>query len=169
MFAGGGSKGALWSQILSDVTGLPVRVPVVREATALGCAIAAGTGAGLYGDMASTGERLVSWHREFTPNPQHRELYQEMMSKWQTVYADQLGLVDSGLTTSMWQAPGLERRQRVASSPHLTTGAAPPFPSPFGRGPGGATLRRSLNPITITALPFSFFSTMAKLVTHPTT
>ncbi|SQC22008.1 Autoinducer 2 (AI-2) kinase LsrK [Klebsiella pneumoniae] len=117
MFAGGGSKGALWSQILSDVTGLPVRVPVVREATALGCAIAAGTGAGLYDDMASTGERLVSWHREFTPNPQHRELYQEMMSKWQTVYADQLGLVDSGLTTSMWQAPGLERRQRVVSSP----------------------------------------------------
>ncbi|RRF75019.1 hypothetical protein EAO18_00075 [Klebsiella pneumoniae] len=46
----------------------------------------------------------MSWHREFTPNPQHRELYQEMMSKWQTVYADQLGLVDSGLTTSMWQA-----------------------------------------------------------------
>ncbi|SQC45007.1 Autoinducer 2 (AI-2) kinase LsrK [Klebsiella pneumoniae] len=39
VFAGGGSKGALWSQILSDVTGLPVRVPVVREATALGCAI----------------------------------------------------------------------------------------------------------------------------------
>ncbi|PLM14329.1 autoinducer kinase, partial [Klebsiella pneumoniae] len=117
VFAGGGSKGALWSQILSDVTGLPVRVPVVREATALGCAIAAGTGAGLYDDMASTGERLVSSHREFTPNPQHRELYQEMMSKWQTVYADQLGLVDSGLTTSMWQAPGLERRQRVVSSP----------------------------------------------------
>jgi autoinducer 2 (AI-2) kinase len=35
-----------------------VRVPEVREATALGCAIAAGTGAGLYGDMAATGE---SW------------------------------------------------------------------------------------------------------------
>ena len=117
VFAGGGSKGALWSQILSDVTGLPVRVPVVREATALGCAIAAGAGAGLYGDMASAGEKLVRWHREFSPNPQHRELYQEMMSKWQSVYADQLGLGDSGLTTSMWQAPGLERRQRVASSP----------------------------------------------------
>lgn len=31
VFAGGGSKGALWSQILSDVTGLPVRVPVVAK------------------------------------------------------------------------------------------------------------------------------------------
>jgi autoinducer 2 (AI-2) kinase len=63
--------------------------------------------------MAATGEKLVSWHREFTPNPAHRELYQEMMSKWQSVYAEQLGLVDSGLTTSMWQAPGLAHRQRV--------------------------------------------------------
>lgn len=117
VFAGGGSKGALWSQILSDVTGLPVRVPEVREATALGCAIAAGAGAGLYSDMAATGEKLVSWHREFTPNPAHRELYQEMMAKWQSVYAEQLGLVDSGLTTSMWQAPGLARRAPVVPSP----------------------------------------------------
>ncbi|HIH6603669.1 TPA: autoinducer-2 kinase, partial [Klebsiella michiganensis] len=78
---------------------------------------AAGTGAGLYGDMAATGEKLVSWHREFTPNPAHRELYHEMMIKWQSVYAEQLGLVDSGLTTSMWQAPGLTRRAPVAPSP----------------------------------------------------
>ncbi|MNT68048.1 Autoinducer 2 kinase LsrK [compost metagenome] len=117
MFAGGGAKGALWSQILSDVTGLPVRVPDVKEATALGCAIAAGTGAGLYNDMAATGETLVKWSREFTPNPEHRELYDGMMQKWQAVYADQLGLVDSGLTTSMWQAPGLVRAPSPRSSP----------------------------------------------------
>ena len=84
-----------------------MRVPEVKEATALGCAIAAGAGAGLFADMATTGERLVKWSREFTPNPQHRALYDGMMQKWQAVYADQLGLVDSGLTTSMWQAPGL--------------------------------------------------------------
>ena len=100
----------------------------------------------------------MSWHREFTPNPQHRELYQEMMSKWQTVYADQLGLVDSGLTTSMWQAPGLERRQRVACPPHPNYRCRSAFPlSLWERAGGGATLRRSLNPITITALPFSLF------------
>lgn len=110
VFAGGGSKGALWSQILSDVTGLPVRVPVVKEATALGCAIAAGVGAGIFDSLANTGERLVQWQREFTPNPVHRELYDEMKRKWQKVYADQLTLVDSGLTTSMWQAPGLAPR-----------------------------------------------------------
>ena len=112
------SEECLWrATALSYLVCMYIKEYSGRLSAFCGCAIAAGTGAGLYDDMASTGERLVSWHREFTPNPQHRELYQEMMSKWQTVYADQLGLVDSGLTTSMWQAPGLERRQRVASSP----------------------------------------------------
>ncbi|MBU5900432.1 glycerol kinase, partial [Vibrio cholerae O1] len=68
VFAGGGAKGKLWSQILSDVTGLPVRVPVVKEATALGCAIAAGVGAGLFDDLAATGERLVRWECQYQPN-----------------------------------------------------------------------------------------------------
>ncbi|WP_300004575.1 autoinducer-2 kinase [uncultured Cedecea sp.] len=110
VFAGGGSKGRLWSQILSDVTGLPVRVPMVKEATALGCAIAAGVGAGLFSSLAESGEQLVQWEREYQPNPEHRALYDEMKQKWLKVYAGQLSLVDSGLTTSMWQAPGLVRR-----------------------------------------------------------
>ena len=110
VFAGGGSKGRLWSQILSDVTGLPVKVPVVKEATALGCAIAAGVGAGLFSSLAESGEQLVQWEREYQPNLAHRELYDEMKQKWLKVYAGQLSLVDSGLTTSMWQAPGLVRR-----------------------------------------------------------
>ncbi|MDD4856087.1 MAG: autoinducer-2 kinase, partial [Sulfuricurvum sp.] len=47
-FASGASNGTLWSQILADVTGLEVKVPVVREATALGVAMAAGIGSGVY-------------------------------------------------------------------------------------------------------------------------
>ena len=39
IFAGGAAKGKLWPQILSDVLGIPVKVPVVKEATALGTAI----------------------------------------------------------------------------------------------------------------------------------
>lgn len=70
VFAGGGSKGKLWSQILADVSGLPVNIPVVKEATALGCAIAAGVGAGIFSSMAETGERLVRWERTHTPDPE---------------------------------------------------------------------------------------------------
>ncbi|WP_213990542.1 autoinducer-2 kinase [Sodalis sp. dw_96] len=107
VFAGGGSKGKLWCQILSDVTGLTVKVPEVKEATALGCAIAAGVGAGIYPSLAETGERLVRWQREYQPNAENHQLYRQMKASWQAVYADQLGLVDEGLTTSMWKAPGL--------------------------------------------------------------
>ena len=39
VFAGGGSKGKLWSQILSDVTGLTVRVPVVRALNTVNTAL----------------------------------------------------------------------------------------------------------------------------------
>jgi len=39
--------------------------------------------------------------------------YDDMKQKWLKVYAGQLSLVDSGLTTSMWQAPGLARRSGI--------------------------------------------------------
>lgn len=107
VFAGGGSKGKLWSQILADVSGLTVNVPVVKEATALGCAIAAGVGAGIWSSMAETGERLVRWEREHVPDKEKHALYRESREKWQAVYQEQLGLVDHGLTTSLWKAPGL--------------------------------------------------------------
>ncbi|EBA4921210.1 autoinducer-2 kinase, partial [Salmonella enterica] len=107
VFAGGGSKGKLWSQILADVTGLTVHVPVVKEATALGCAIAAGVGVGVWPSLAETGEKLVRWDREHKPNPENFAVYQQAREKWQAVYQDQRALVDGGLTTSLWKAPGL--------------------------------------------------------------
>ncbi|UGA57499.1 autoinducer-2 kinase [Vibrio sp. VB16] len=107
VFAGGASKGTLWSQILADVTGMEVRVPVVKEATALGCAIAAGVGTGIYSDLISAGEKLVEWETSYYPNTENTEIYQELKSKWLSIYKEQLHLVDDGLTTSLWKATGL--------------------------------------------------------------
>lgn len=107
IFAGGGSKGKLWSQILSDVTGLTIHVPVVKEATALGCAIAAGVGVGLYSSMKEAGEKLVKIEHTYHPNVENHQLYQAHMERWQKVYAAQRALVDAELTESLWKAPGL--------------------------------------------------------------
>lgn len=107
VFAGGAAKGKLWSQILADVTGLTVRVPVVKEATALGCAIAAGVGADIWPSLALVGESLVRWDREHQPNAKKHEIYQQVGQKWRAIYQVQRGLVDDGLTTSLWKAPGL--------------------------------------------------------------
>lgn len=106
-FAGGASKGALWCQILADVTGKNVRVPVVTEATAFGTAIAAGVGAKAYSSLAEAGESLVRWDREYTPNAEHHQTYLEVRHRWHEAYAAQRSLVDAGITTSLWKAPGL--------------------------------------------------------------
>ncbi|NEW60678.1 autoinducer-2 kinase [Sulfurovum sp. bin170] len=106
-FAGGASKGALWSQILADVTGKSVKIPVVKEATALGGAMLAGVATGLYGSVAEASKEIVKWEKEIEPDMQNHQKYAEIKEKWQKIYQAQLSLVDRGLTTSMWKAPGV--------------------------------------------------------------
>jgi autoinducer 2 (AI-2) kinase len=107
VFAGGASKGRLWPQILADVLGRPVEIPVVREATALGCAAAAAVGAGLFPDLATAGKAFARIERRIEPDPANAGVYAELRSRWQEAYAAQKGLVDRGVTTAMWRAPGV--------------------------------------------------------------
>jgi autoinducer 2 (AI-2) kinase len=107
IFAGGAAKSPIWSQILSDVLGLPVKVPVVKEATALGTAILAGYGIGLYKDLNDAAQSMVQWDRTYKPNMENHKVYQELYKKWQQVYDAQLELSDKKITNYMWSAPGL--------------------------------------------------------------
>ena len=107
VFAGGASKGELWCQILADVTGCKIRVPKVTEATALGAAMAAGVGAGIYESIVSAAVELVAWNKEYLPDSKNFTKYAAIKEQWQEVYANQLSLVDRGLTQSMWKAPGV--------------------------------------------------------------
>ncbi|WP_028402174.1 autoinducer-2 kinase [Ectobacillus panaciterrae] len=106
VFAGGASKGKLWCQILSDVLGIPVKVPVVKEAAALGTSIVAGTAVGLYPSMEETARKFVKWEATYYPNPVDHEHYQSLYKKWREIYKTQLSLADQGLTSHMWIAPG---------------------------------------------------------------
>jgi autoinducer-2 kinase len=106
-FASGASKGPLWCQIVSDVTGKSLRVPVIKEATALGTAMAAGVGVGLYNSLSEASDALVRWEREYTPNTASTQIYLETRERWRKAYAAQRALVDEGITESLWKAPGL--------------------------------------------------------------
>ncbi|MDA7817565.1 autoinducer-2 kinase [Sulfurimonas sp.] len=107
VFAGGASKGELWSQIVADVTGCRVKIPKVTEATALGAAMAAGVGAGIYENISLAAQKLVVWEKSYEPNMDNHNLYKDIKEKWQSAYEAQLKLVDDSITTSMWKAPGL--------------------------------------------------------------
>ena len=54
VFTGGAAKGTLWPQIMADVLGTPVHVPGVTESSALGAAICAGVGVGIYSEPVRT-------------------------------------------------------------------------------------------------------------------
>ncbi|MEY2191954.1 autoinducer-2 kinase [Neobacillus sp. BF23-41] len=107
IFAGGGSKGKLWSQTLADVLGIPVKVPVEKEAAALGTAIMAGLGVGLFPSLESAITDLVKWERIHYPNQENHQKYLSIYENWRKVYGEQLKLADSGKTNHMWIAPGL--------------------------------------------------------------
>ncbi|MDR0497921.1 MAG: autoinducer-2 kinase [Treponema sp.] len=107
VFAGGASKSPLWSQILADALGIPVEVPVVKEATALGAAIMAGKGIGVYTDIRDTARKLVKIEKTFFPDKETQKVYRQAFENWKAAYAPQLQLSNEKITRYMWSAPGL--------------------------------------------------------------
>jgi autoinducer-2 kinase len=106
VFTGGASKGRLWSRILADVLGLPVRVPVVKESTALGAAIYAGIGAGLYDDLAAVVADVVQMERTVEPDPAAHARYRELYEQWLELYGRSLELSETGIVQPLWRAAG---------------------------------------------------------------
>ena len=106
VFCGGASKGFLWPQILSDVLGIRVKVPVVKESTALGAAICAGVGVGVFRDVREASARVVNWERTFEPNNANHGKYVKLYDQWSKLYRRQLGIAEEGLVQPMFRAAG---------------------------------------------------------------
>jgi autoinducer 2 (AI-2) kinase len=106
VFTGGASKGRLWPQVVADVMGLPVRVPVVKESTALGAAIFAGIGAGLYPALGEGTSVVVPTERTFEPDSVAGRIYEERYGTWLEVYRRMLDLSEEGLLRPMWWPAG---------------------------------------------------------------
>ena len=75
ILSGGGSRSSIWPQIFADVLGLPISVARSRETGALGAAIAAGTGAGLFTDFGDGAAAMVRADRHYHPDAGLREHY----------------------------------------------------------------------------------------------
>ncbi len=106
VFTGGASKGSLWPQIVADVLGVPVRIPVVRESTSLGAAMCAGVGAGLYPDLDEAARRIVRFERTVEPEMAAHTQYDDLYERWAAVYGRQLEIAEAGLLPPLWRAAG---------------------------------------------------------------
>ena len=115
-FTGGAAKGSLWPQIVADVLGLPVRIPQVKESTALGAAMLAGIGAGVYANLDEVAERIVRIERTVEPNEAVRSVYDTSFEQWRAVYPRVLELSERRILPPMWWPAGADAQEPVAIS-----------------------------------------------------
>lgn len=89
--AGGGTQGGLWTQIVSDITGIEQVVPTITVGASYGAAIlAADHVAGIDGTAQ---ERAATWNppaQVLHPDPERRALYEELYPHYRSLYTSTL-------------------------------------------------------------------------------
>jgi xylulokinase len=83
---GGGARSDAWLQIKADILGRPLVRPKITEASALGAAILAGVGSGVYGSVEQAVDALVKIDRIFEPDARQHRLYNEAFAQYGLLY-----------------------------------------------------------------------------------
>jgi L-xylulokinase len=85
---GGGARSPVLAQLFADVLGIRMEVPIAQETGALGAAIAAGIGVGVYADYAEAVQQTVRVGPVYHPDPTRTMAYQNR-------YQDYVQLIES--------------------------------------------------------------------------
>ena len=104
LLTGGGSRSDFWNQIYADVLGINCVRNKVEEATSLGAAILAATGAGLFKSMSEASKTLCKVDKKWIPNEENYDTYNriyefsnglyDLLQKYD-IYKDFNGLINN--------------------------------------------------------------------------
>ena len=83
---GGGGSSPLWRQMLADVYGCPVKTVVSKEGPALGAAILAGVGAGLYPSVQDACHAMIRTNPAQQPDPEASARYEPFYQLYRSLY-----------------------------------------------------------------------------------
>ena len=83
---GGGAKNRLWQQMKADITQKSVRIPDIKDATALGAALIAFVGLGVFTDFVDASRKTFKILEEYEPSPTDNCTYKELFSIYETLY-----------------------------------------------------------------------------------
>ncbi|MBR5453350.1 MAG: xylulokinase [Clostridia bacterium] len=86
--SGGGGNSKLWRQMMADAFGVRVAQNSSREGGALGVAILAGVGAGVYESVAGAAESLIHETTSISPIPENNEKYSRVYALYDKLYGD---------------------------------------------------------------------------------
>lgn len=84
---GGAARSEVWMQIQADVLGVPVIRTSMEEATALGAAILACKGIGVFSSVADAAEQMVRPLPALQPSPNNRAVYDHGFERYKKLYA----------------------------------------------------------------------------------
>jgi len=82
VLSGGGSRSPHWPQMFADGLGVPVTVAEARETGALGAAMMAAIGVGLFENEVSAAAAMARAVSTYLPNPQMRAHYDRRYAIW---------------------------------------------------------------------------------------
>jgi len=82
---GEGSRSDAWQQLTADVLGAPVQHTAHTDPAALGAALLAGVGSGLYASVEAAVERAVQVIRSYEPDPSRHATYRDRLAFYREV------------------------------------------------------------------------------------
>lgn len=83
---GGGAKSPLWRQIIADVFDHPVVTTNIEEGPAIGAALLAGVGVGVFQDVEKAVREIVKITDTTSPNESHAEIYENLYPLYRQLY-----------------------------------------------------------------------------------
>jgi xylulokinase len=83
---GGGGRSPFWRQMIADILDCPIVTVKNREGPALGVAILAGVGAGLYRDIPSACEKIMALTEPQNPDKPAQARYEPYFKLYREVY-----------------------------------------------------------------------------------
>ena len=89
---GGGGKSPLWRQMLADVMNCPVATTVNTEGPALGVAILASVGAGLYPSVQEACRQMIRVNPSQDPIPENVPKYAKVYAVYKKLYTANMEL-----------------------------------------------------------------------------
>jgi len=83
---GGGAKSPFWRQMMADMYDMPVSILQNTEGPALGAAILAGVGAGVYKDVPSACDEILKESDQLLPDKERHAAYEPYFDLYQKLY-----------------------------------------------------------------------------------
>jgi xylulokinase len=81
VFVGGGAKSPLWGQIVADIFDLPVYVSDTVESSALGAAVLAACGIGIYPSIVEAANNMTHLEKRYEPDPSLVKFYDKLYNR----------------------------------------------------------------------------------------